>query len=660
MRSRIAVILCAAEVLAFFPRPSIGQWVNLGGPGGCGVQALAANGSYLFVGTAFGIFVSTDDGGSWNAAGEVGSAALGQAAITSLVISAADLYACTSRGVFLSTDYGATWTSVPTDLPVDQVAGGLLEAGSFLYLSVWGGGVRRSADRGTHWMPVGEGIFDDSDLSSLAVLGEVVYAGLDYADNVYYSKDKGLTWVPLDPKLPDQAAVKYVVASGRRLLAGTSSNGIFMIEDGGTAWTKVGTDWGESAGAEFLAAKGPNVLAGIDDKAYLSTDSGTTWKKVEIGRSPDDLRVSSFAVNGPRLFVGTAEDGLFRSDDLGVTWTPVNANLPSQAMMIDIARIGTDLFGGTRKWGGGGSVFIRADGGAGWEPAGSGLPEEGYINCLEAVGTKLLAGTDKGIFFSENRGRSWRLTGPDEPEPAAVSCFEVVGRSVIAGTSGGVLLSTDQGRSWSAAKEGLPESVAVNCLETFGTLLFAGTFRGIFVSRDRGETWGPIVADALQDAHCESIATVGKTLAAGIFPRKEKSVGGRPLDDTNKLILNIPEEPIIDVLGYTKHAILLSGDEGRSWAEVVEGLPDGFIVSCLAASGSNLFAALENRYKGGRSSLGTFLSRDGGVSWTSEWPGQWRATPINRLRVAKDGIYAATEGAGVWRLPLSALKKPVQ
>jgi len=642
MSARRILFWIAVSVLTAFPLSSGAQWVNLGGPGGSGIQALAASGSYLFAGTAFGVFVSTDDGGSWKAAGEIGPAFLGKASITSLVISGLELWACTSGGVFRSSDYAAHWTSVGTELPPGQGAS-LLGTGSALYLCPGGGGVRRSTDGGASWIAAGEGLFDEGRLTSLTVLGEAVYAGLDGAKDVYRSSDGGATWTALKPRLPDAASVRNVAASGGRLLVGTVSNGLFWIEDGGDAWTKIGADWGESITISFLTASGPSVLAGIDKAAFLSTDSGATWKKVEIGRPPDGLP-TGFAVCGPRLFIGTAGAGLFRTDDLGLTWARMDAGLPSRARMIDIARIGTDLFGATGNRGAEKSVFMRADGGASWEPAGSGLPEEGFVICLQAVGTKLLAGTNEGIFYSENRGRSWRRTGPGQPEAHAVLCFEVVGRSVIAGTSAGFLLSSDQGRSWAAAKEGLPEPVSVYCLEALGTRVFAGTSGGLFVSGDRGGTWDPVADDSLLDVRCSSIAVADKSLAAAIYPRKKKGPG---------------EEPVIDRDDYPKFAIVLSADGGLNWNEPLDGLPENYVVGCLAASGPCLIGPLEGRrVEGARFSQGTFLSRDGGMSWTSEWPGQWEATPINRLLVEKDGIYAATAGAGVWRLPLSAFKKP--
>jgi len=110
-------VFSLAAVLAFLSS-SAAQWVYLGGPGGCSIRSLAALGSYLFAGTQFGVFLSSDGGNHWTAAGPVGSAALGDASILQLIASGTNLFACTRRGVFLSTDNGAAGSRpTPAFLP---------------------------------------------------------------------------------------------------------------------------------------------------------------------------------------------------------------------------------------------------------------------------------------------------------------------------------------------------------------------------------------------------------------------------------------------------------------------------------------------------------------------------------------------------------------
>lgn len=648
MRIRIAAACCGAAILLALPLPSGAQWKDLGGPGGCRIQALAANGNYLFVGTPFGVFVSTDEGGTWTSAGEVGSAALGNASVGRFFTSGPALFAITGRGVLLSRDNGASWESSNTGLPEDLGVLCFLEVESALYIGLYQGGVYRSMDRGAHWMSAGAGLPEDVGVISLAAMGEVLFAGFGYDPGIYRSSDGGVTWAPLDPQLPDEAYAEFLVVSGHRLLVGTSGDGVFMIEEGGAAWTKITADWDEGGEVFFMDSSGPGLLVYIDDKTYLSTDGGTIWREIEVGSSPDDVPISCFAASGPRLFVGTAGLGLFRSDDLGVTWIPVNAGFPSQADIPDLARIGPDLFVATHKWGESGSVYVRSEGGAGWEAAGLTLPEETDINCLEAVGTDLLAGTESGIFLSEDRGRTWALVTPEQSDPPSVNCFAVDGLRILAGTTDGILLSTDRGRSWVSVFLQAEYSEGVVCFVQVGAALFAGGFRGVLVSRDRGETWKQTNSGLPKGASCVSLASNGKVIVAGITPPEDEK--DREFDAEGNLIIEISD--------YPKYALFVSGDEGRSWTAGNKGLSAPFKVSCLAASGSSFVVALEGYYlKVGRHCEGLFLSTDGGKSWTSEWPGQWMAAPINRLLVGKDEILAGTDGAGVWRLPVSALKK---
>jgi len=493
-------------------------------------------------------------------------------------------------------------------------------------------------------MPAGTGLPEDADVRCLAAIGRSVIAGLDDG-GVFLSKDSGATWKTANSGLPDDVSVQCLAASGEKLYLATPYDGMYLSTDSGTTWTKVHTDWSDRADVEFLAASGQVLLADLDGQSYLSIDGGATWTKLEFGQ-PDneDVKILCFASNGARLFIGTALAGVLRSDDLGVTWKPVNSGFPSEADITGLARIGKDLFVATREWPGRGNVLLRADGRASWEPAGSGLPPETDINCLAAAGTNLVVGTDKGIFLSENRGQSWTLAGPDQPDPPRVSSIEVIGTRVFAGTDRGVFLSTNRGRTWSAANSGLPKSIRVFCFRQLGPRLFVGTSKGVFASRDHGAAWTPVNAGFPKHFRCDSLATNGKILAAGMYPISYRS--------------GAEEDELIDISVYPEYSIFVSGDEGKNWKAVTQGLPDKFRIGCLAASEPYLLAALENYYlKLGRYSLGFFLSSDGGVSWTSDWPGQWMASPINCLLVGKTEIYAGTNGCGVWRLPLSTLKK---
>src|SRR4029077_12970676 len=66
-------------------------------------------------------------------------------------------------------------------------------------------------------------------------------------------------------------------------------------------------------------ANGDTIAAGADTAAYVSTDAGATWKgsaKPVAGVAAID----AVRIRNGRLYVGTAKQGVFVSDNLGTSW----------------------------------------------------------------------------------------------------------------------------------------------------------------------------------------------------------------------------------------------------------------------------------------------------------------------------------------------------
>jgi photosystem II stability/assembly factor-like uncharacterized protein len=649
MSRRSPIVLWAAAILASFPPPSNAQWQSLGGPGGRSITTLAASGKYLFAGTPFGIFVSADDGANWTPAGATGSAASGEALTQGIYPFGPDIFARTQSGLYSSRDNGVSWTAVNSGLPEHEEVTCLVDDGGVLFCGLQKGGIYRSTDRGAHWMMAGVGLTNEEFawISSLARLGQVLYVGYDFFYGIYCSGDSGASWAPMLPALPGKENIEFLVTVGRRLLAGTG-DGLFAIEDGAKAWSRLGEEWGTDRRITFLASSGEAILAGLEDgRAFLSMDAGASWAQTVLALAGDEPEISGFAAIGPRLFVGIADRGLIRSDDLGATWAPVETGFPSPADIPCIARMGGDLFTALRKQGAPGSLLVKTAGGPGWESLGFVLQEDKDFTCLETAGTNLIAGTEAGLFVSDDRGRSWSPVGPESGGPPWVYCLETVGARVFACTSNGILMSTDLGRTWLQVFPRPPQESSFECLVQVGGVLLAGGYDGIYLSRDRGETWTRAGRGISRWAGWTSLATDGKVIVAGVWPSERKKP--RAVEEDPALVIAAIE---------TEYDIAISTDEGQSWRVVDAGLPEKFRVGRLLATSSGFVASLESTYtKSGRYSAGLFLSTDGGMHWTSDWPGYWSAAAINDFLVEKDEILVATLGAGIWRLPLSALKK---
>ncbi len=229
------------------------------------------------------------------------------------------------------------------------------------------GGVWKTADAGSTWQP----LFDKEAVSSIGAIAvaesdpNVIYAGtgeacirgnISFGDGVYKSTDGGKTWkniglrdtrhigrLIVHPRNPD---IVYVAALGHAY-GPNSERGVFRSMDGGKSWEKV-LYKNEKTGAIDIAfdPSNPHILfaalweakrtpwsltsGGPGSGLYKSTDSGSTWKRLEGNGLPKGLlgrigvAVSGADPNRVYALIEAEEGGLYRSDDGGEKWARVN------------------------------------------------------------------------------------------------------------------------------------------------------------------------------------------------------------------------------------------------------------------------------------------------------------------------------------------------
>ena len=71
----------------------------------------------------------------------------------------------------------------------------------------------------------------------------------------------------------------------------------------------------ETDGFRLYAAAGIRAESGL----YISRDNGYTWNPTELNHS-----VNTIAIDQNTLYAGGDSHGVFRSDNLGDTWKPIN------------------------------------------------------------------------------------------------------------------------------------------------------------------------------------------------------------------------------------------------------------------------------------------------------------------------------------------------
>jgi photosystem II stability/assembly factor-like uncharacterized protein len=276
---------------------------------------------------------------------------------------------------------------------------------------------------------------------------------------------------------------------------------------------------------------------------HRSDDGGETWDVLEHSPHFADERglIAIWALApGPArrpdtLFAGIEPAGLFASHDRGVswhgidalndhptrhTWQPAGGGLALHSMTVDPSderRLYCAISAG--------GVYRSDDEGATWRPVNAGTRAEFLPDRFPATGQcvhKLLLHPARperlyqqnhcGVYRSDDRGESWtEITAGlpsefgyaialDHADPDTLFVIPEESSHMRTTVDGAlrVYRSSDGGRSWRAAAEGLPqrdayvsilrEGMAADTLEPCG--LYFGTSGGhLFASGDRGASW---------------------------------------------------------------------------------------------------------------------------------------------------------------------------
>jgi len=192
------------------------------------------NEATVYIGTAYGIYKSTDACATWKQ--------VHRGFITAVIVDHSNssvLYSSTEKGVFKSTDAGETWEKSGLSIGRIRTISQHPKDPDILFVGTEYHGMYFTKNGGRIWTKVEAGIdhptfygitFDPADPG-------VMYAG-GYATGVYKSTDNGYSWRRSCNGLDVEHVRSIAVdpTNSNRVFAGTIGNGVYRSEDAGKTW----------------------------------------------------------------------------------------------------------------------------------------------------------------------------------------------------------------------------------------------------------------------------------------------------------------------------------------------------------------------------------------------------------------------------------------
>ena len=284
-----------------------------------------------------------------------------------------------AHGLWKSTDDGVSWdiiTPGPASWTIFDIAPKTEDyySGEVRYLAT-SGGVFRSDDAGSNWVPAGLSATSISSVAFDPSDPDIAWAGTSTA-GVFYTTNGGDNWIlgtgSAAGLYPSIELIELTAGELRILVAfQQNGDGVYYSDDGGASYTMTtvpGSYLPDLAMSPHTGGSGPTVFLATDGGIYRSFDRGESWDACP-GSSGLFWSVKGSQCNS--VFSGTSGTGARWSPDDGDTWQLLNTGIENRVVW-DIAQ-GQDqgqLFAGLRGFG----VVELTDPGLGIETGGYAEP----------------------------------------------------------------------------------------------------------------------------------------------------------------------------------------------------------------------------------------------------------------------------------------------
>jgi photosystem II stability/assembly factor-like uncharacterized protein len=338
--------------------------------------------SIVLAATGYGLNLTADDGKTWHTfnsgdyIGKGGIVAMAAMDDSTLWISSGfdsliqEDYLDVGSGLSYTKDFGKTWTHVPqpvdpnepdslgyspTTTPVQNISWDIAILDSTIWISSWGGGLRKSNDMGQTWqvVTVDGQPFDVSAATNLnwknhvafSVIAENGNLWVGTAAGIWKSTDNGITWEQFSRN--NQA---YPIS------------GNFIVALAHQEYVKYSGETVNAIWAATIVAEGSNEVSAVS----MTINGGATWEIMLENTFPHN-----FAFNDSIAYVA-ADEGLFVSNDAGKNWyklPPIRDEITGEEILKEVyysAAVSQRSLGKTLWVGSADGIASTSDNGNSW------------------------------------------------------------------------------------------------------------------------------------------------------------------------------------------------------------------------------------------------------------------------------------------------------
>jgi photosystem II stability/assembly factor-like uncharacterized protein len=524
------------------------------------------------------------------------------------------------------------------------------------------GGVFKSTNFGANWLSINNGL-QNFDVRSIASKGDTLYVGCIFG--IYRSTNGGVNW-------------QYSALQGSTSINILIFNNIIFTNT--LSELHISTNWGNSWNMnpwpyqtiECFYVIDNIIFAGTGGSGiYKSSDLGVTWSAANNGLN--NLFIHSITANGSILFAGSSGGGIFKSSDNGNNWITVNNGI-SFFNIIAIYSVNNNIYASAY----GGGVYISSDNGNSWNTINTGL-EDLHVNDFVSSGNSMFAGTiANGIYTSTNNGQLWE-TKNNGIWAHGINEIIVKDNFIFSGTVyGGIFRSSDNGISWIEMNNGINYDWYCNAFLNTGINLFTGVESGIYSTTDNGFYWTNI---GLPQYNINCFEMLGNNVFAGtnshgLFLSTDMGSSWQLIGFDNESIFKLLVKENI-LFASTTQGLFSTTNNGFSWNLIDQNFsPFSFTInndviyagffgvrkstnngiswSLAGLNGKviNSLISIDSFVIAGTSEIGVQITSNKGSSWTDISQGLIDKH-IKSFTIKDDFIYAGTAGSSIWKRPLS-------